>query len=172
MFTRSNCFSAFVLVPRARFSTVLAKQPRRTKVETQRSRHRETGGKVGYDDKKKEIVKVDLNRSQVTECRFGPLESFTELQGSGPLRHDRRRRRPGASEGPDELRFLMLKQTNVTDAGAKKLQQALPDCETISYSPRTRHRPPSSCLSANGASSSPTESSKRARFDGRDNLRG
>ena len=95
------------------------------------------GGKVGYDDKKKEVVRVDLNRSQVTDADLGHLKGFTELQvldlydtmiGDAGLEH---------LKGLTKLRFLMLKQTNATQAGVKKLEKALPNCETISYSPRT-----------------------------------
>ena len=95
------------------------------------------GGKVGYDDKKKVIVKVDLNRSQVTDADLAHLKGFTELQvldlydttiGDAGLEH---------LTGLKKLNFLMLKRTNATEAGIKKLQKALPNCETISFSPRT-----------------------------------
>lgn len=36
-----------------------------------------------------------------------------------------------------KLNFLLLKRTDVTDDGAKMLRNALPNCETISVSPRT-----------------------------------
>jgi hypothetical protein len=46
--------------------------------------------------------------------------------------------------GMPKLQFLLLKRTYVSDAGYKKLKQALPSCETISVSPRVRSRPAAS----------------------------
>jgi hypothetical protein len=40
-------------------------------------------------------------------------------------------------KGMKKLNFLLMKRTNVTEEGARKLKQALPNCETISHSPRT-----------------------------------
>jgi hypothetical protein len=40
-------------------------------------------------------------------------------------------------KGMKKLNFVLMKQTNVTLDGAKKLKLALPNCETISHSPRT-----------------------------------
>ena len=97
---------------------------------------KQLGGTIGDDEKR-----VDLNRSQVTDADLAHLSVLTKLEflnlydtaiTDAGLEH---------LKGLTNLNFLMLKQTNVTDAGVVKLKQALPNCETISHSPRTRTQP-------------------------------
>ena len=96
------------------------------------------GGKLEYRDQaKREVVKVNLSRTKVADADLIHLQEMTALEsldlydttvGDAGLEH---------LKGLKKLRFLMLKRTNVTDAGVEKLKKALPNCETISYSPRT-----------------------------------
>jgi hypothetical protein len=97
---------------------------------------KQLGGKI-WDDEKS----VDLSRSKVTDADLAHLSVMTKLEslslfdttvGDAGLEH---------LKGLTKLNFLLLKQTNVTDAGVAKLKRALPNCETISHSPRTSAQP-------------------------------
>jgi hypothetical protein len=100
---------------------------------------KQLGGKI-WDDERS----VDLSRSKVTDADLAHLSVMTKLEslnlfdttvGDAGLEH---------LKGLTKLNFLLLKQTNVTDAGVAKLKRALPNCETISHSPRTRAQPAAS----------------------------
>ncbi len=84
-----------------------------------------------------DLAWLDLSGTPVTDAGLAHLKGLTNLENLNlynttvsdvGLEH---------LNGMKKLDFLMLKQTNVTDEGAKKLKQALPNCETISHSPRT-----------------------------------
>jgi hypothetical protein len=84
-----------------------------------------------------DLTSLELNYTPVTNAGLVHLKGLTNLVSlelynttidDDGLEH---------LVGLKKLNFLLAKQTNVTLDGAKKLKGALPDCETISHSPRT-----------------------------------
>ena len=83
------------------------------------------------------ITSLELDGTPITDAGLAHLKDLTDLVSlslyntavsDDGLEH---------LTGLKKLNFVLMKQTNVTEDGAKMLRKAIPDCETISHSPRT-----------------------------------
>ncbi len=127
------------------------------------------GGKVWYDDERREKVRtvslhqcnvtdgdlihlakltdlrsLDLSSTRITDAGLEHLKGLTKLEYLAFHNTDVGDAGLELLTAMPKLNFLLLKCTYVTNAGVEKLNRALPACETISYSPRSRQRPAAS----------------------------
>lgn len=84
-----------------------------------------------------DLAALDLAYTPISNAGLAHLKGLTNLDNlnlySTAIDDDGMKHLVGLKK----LNFLLAKQTNVTSEGAKTLKRALPDCETISHSPRT-----------------------------------